>query len=261
MSANNTLLVTPATPTRRPEMEAEGTMLVALGTPAHQPIIPLFTPRTPRTGVWAPTPESDMESDDEAALSLAHMPKGHQLIVRSCVSSDLTKTPSSLVKKFLTSLGNKPQFDYFKKLHLVVSPFSDRASNVSSAYYVEIRPRAGEANTEPRVDILEIILSAIAVAKPEWEARWSASRKGKSDKHMSSRLLGLYPGITDRSKVPAEHLPIVWDHVKKMGFRVASVFASFGGPQIFFLLPMDADRFAALGSIDVPSKVSKPWHI
>ncbi|KAG6884837.1 hypothetical protein C0992_005718 [Termitomyces sp. T32_za158] len=43
----------------------------------------------------------------------------------------------------------------------------------------------------------------------------------------------------------------------RLGFKVASIFASFGGPQISFLLPTDADCFMALGLIEVPAKVSK----
>lgn len=118
-------------------------------SPVHQSTIPPFTPRTPRSGPRAPTPESELESDNETALTLAHLPKGHQLVVRGCVFSDPTETPSSLVKNLLTSLGNDPRYEFFQKLHIVVSPFSDRASNVSSACYVELKPSAGEAGTEP----------------------------------------------------------------------------------------------------------------
>ncbi|KAG6898794.1 hypothetical protein C0993_004162 [Termitomyces sp. T159_Od127] len=85
----------------------------------------------------------------------------------------------------------------------------------------------------------------------------STSRKGRSDKRLSCRLLDLYPGLTSRNDVPAEHLPVLREHIEKQGFRVASIFASYGGPQITFLLPADADRFMALGSLAVPSRVSK----
>jgi hypothetical protein len=46
-------------------------------------------------------------------------------------------------------------------------------------------------------------------------------------------------------------------HVKKKGFKVISIFASFGGPQLTFLLPLDADHFNAMQFIDVPARVSK----
>jgi hypothetical protein len=46
-------------------------------------------------------------------------------------------------------------------------------------------------------------------------------------------------------------------HVEKKGFKVASIFASFGSPQLTFLLPSDADCFNAMQFIDVPARVSK----
>ncbi|KAG6884474.1 hypothetical protein C0993_010731, partial [Termitomyces sp. T159_Od127] len=55
--------------------------------------------------------------------------------------------------------------------------------------------------------------------------------------------------------IPTKHMPIIRSHIEKMRYKVTSIFPLFGGPQITFLLPKDADRFMALGSINVPSKV------
>ncbi|KAF5380096.1 hypothetical protein D9615_006221 [Tricholomella constricta] len=74
---------------------------------------------------------------------------------------------------------------------------------------------------------------------------------------MSARLLNLYPGTVDPKSIPSEHLPLISACIEKKGFKVASIFASYGGPQISFLLPHDADRFVALKTIEVPAKVSK----
>lgn len=111
--------------------------------------------------------------------------------------------------------------------------------------------------SEPRVDLLEIIMRAINEARPEWEVGWSASRKGRSDKRLSCCLLDLYPGVRDCSDIPQADLPLIKDHIEKQGYKVASIFASFGGLQVTFLLPSDADRFMALGLFAVPAKVSR----
>jgi hypothetical protein len=137
---------------------------------------------------------------------------------------------------------------------LDVQPFSDRSSNLSSACYVEI---LSSGDAEPHVDLLEIIMDAIVEAKPGLEVRWSASKKGKSNKHLSCHLLDLYPGATDCLSIPPDYLLLIKVHIEKKGFKVASIFASYRGPQLTFLLPSDADRFYALQFIDVPAKVSK----
>jgi len=185
-------------------------------------------------------------------FSLALLPKGHQLVVRGIVPV-LNETPAAAVKDLLLNLESEPRYSGFADFGLNVLPFSDRASNLSSACYVEVLS-GGEA--EPRVDLLEIVMEAIVEAKPEWEVRWSACKKGRSDRRLSCRLLDLYPGVTDRTAIPPDHLPLIKAHVEKKGFKIGSIFASFGGPQITFLLPSDADRFNALQFIEVPAKVS-----
>ncbi|KAG6898706.1 hypothetical protein C0993_004964 [Termitomyces sp. T159_Od127] len=219
--------------------------------------IPPFTPRSSRTRSRPASPDSDEESDDDIASAMATRPRGHQLVVRGCVTSNPIETPVLLVKNLLVDLSLDPRYDFFSELKLLVTPFSDRPSNPSSACYVELRADEAEAEDEPRVDLLEMVRGAIMEARPLWEVRWSASRKGKSDKRLSCRLMGLYPGISDRKDIPLEHLPMIRSHIERQGFKIASIFASFGGPQVSFLLPSDADRFMALGSIDVPPKVSK----
>ncbi|KAG6877016.1 hypothetical protein C0993_011054 [Termitomyces sp. T159_Od127] len=166
-----------------------------------------------------------MDSDEDASRTLLRCPRNHQLVVQGCTLNVPSKNPSTLVRDLLISLGKDPRYD-------------------------------GEPGAEPRVDLLENISAAIAEAKPDWEVWWSASRKGRSDKRLSCRLLGLYPGATDRANVPSEHLPILKNFLEEKGYKVAAIFTSFGGPQVAFLLPKDADPFMALGSIQVPSKVS-----
>ncbi|KAH0586175.1 hypothetical protein H2248_007437 [Termitomyces sp. 'cryptogamus'] len=226
-------------------------------TPTSRSRIPAFTPRTPKIGLRSPTPEGDFDSDDDSSFSPAQIPKGNQLIVRGCTTDVPAETPSVLVKDLLLNLGLDPQYDYFQELPLVVSPFSDRPSNVSSACYVELKFGGVDSSMEPRVDLLENVMRAISEARPNWEVRWSASRKGRSDKRLSCRLLDLYPGVTARNDIPVVDLPVIRDHIEKLGYRVASIFASYGGPQVTFLLPSDADKFMALGTFAVPAKVSK----
>jgi hypothetical protein len=186
-------------------------------------------------------------------FSLALLPKGHQLVMRSVVPVS-NETPTAVVKDLLLNLASDPHYSGFADFGLNVQLFSDHASNISSACYVEI-VSSGEA--EPRVDLLEIVIDAIIEAKPEWEVRWSASKKGKSDKHLSCRLLDLYLGVTDSMAIPSDHLLIIKAHMEKKGYKIVSIFASFGGPQITFLLPSDADHFIALQFIDMPVNVSK----
>ncbi|KAF9463160.1 hypothetical protein BDZ94DRAFT_1309072 [Collybia nuda] len=74
---------------------------------------------------------------------------------------------------------------------------------------------------------------------------------------MSCHLLNLYPGVTDCEGIPSEHLGPIKEHIDSKGFKVANIFASYGGPQVTFLLPQDADRFMALQRIIMPAKISK----
>jgi hypothetical protein len=216
---------------------------------------PPFTPHTKTQGVARPvTPDSDLSSDNNnMPFSLALLPKGHQLVVCGIVPVS-NKTPAATIKDFLISLESDPCYSDFADFGLIVLLFSDHALNILSACYVETLS-SGEA--EPCVDLLEIVMEAIAEAKPEWEVRWSAGKKGRSDKCLSCHLLDLYPGVTDRSAIPPDHLPLIKAHMEKMGFKIASIFTSFSGSQITFLLPSDTDCFNAKQFIDVPAKVSK----
>ncbi|KAF8065062.1 hypothetical protein FPV67DRAFT_167564 [Lyophyllum atratum] len=238
--------IPPATPTRR--------KVTPQSTPTRAPIPP-FTPRTPRHGPRPATPDSDAEEIFPGAFSLDDLPKGNLLVVRGCVSTDAAQTPVLLVRKALEDIGAAPEYPYFDKQIFMVTPFHERVSSLSSACYVELRLE--NPGTEPRDDILAIVKEELEKRKTDWEVRWSASGKGKSDKRMSCRLLNLYPAGTDRSDIPSEHLPLIRAHIEKKGFKVASIFPSFGGPQVVFVLPRDADRFMALGTIDVPPAVSK----
>jgi len=179
--------------------------------------------------------------------------KDHQLIVHEVVPTP-NKIPAATLKDLLVNLGMDPHYKEFSQYGLEVQPFNDHASNISSACYVEILP-CGEM--EPCVDLLEIMMDAIVESRPDLEVRWSASRKGKSDKCLSCHLLDLYPGVTDQSAFPPEHLPLIKAHIKKKGYKITSIFALFRGPQIMFLLPSDANCFMALQFIDVLAKVSK----
>ncbi|KAG6884836.1 hypothetical protein C0992_005717 [Termitomyces sp. T32_za158] len=165
--------------------------------------IPPFSPYCLDENARPVLPSQDPDSDNKAPLSSARQPKGQQLVIRGCVSQVPSETPSTMVKSLLDSLGNEPQYRYFKKIIFLVSPFNDRPSNVSSACYVEIIKLDGESpqNAEPRVDLLYRIASAIAEAKPEWEVRWSARRRGRSDKRLSCHLLGLYSGSVRGSSI------------------------------------------------------------
>jgi hypothetical protein len=95
------------------------------------------------------------------------LPKGHQLVVRGVVPVS-NETPAAAMKNLLINLESDPRYREFADFGLNVQPFSDRASNLSSACYVEILS-SGEA--EPRVDLLEIVMDAIVEAKPELEVR------------------------------------------------------------------------------------------
>ncbi|KAH0588146.1 hypothetical protein H2248_006865 [Termitomyces sp. 'cryptogamus'] len=213
--------------------------------------VPLYTPHTPKTGPRPCTPEADYHLKDDSHFSPALIPEGNQLIVQGCVSDLSTDTLASMVRDLLHQLSQEPLYNYFDALLL------DRPSNVLSACYVKLRYGGTEASAEPRADLLETVLMAIAEARRNWKAQWCTSRKGHSNKHLLCCLLDLYPGVTDHSGIPPADLAILKEHIKKQGYCVASIFASYGGPQVTFLLLADADRFMALGSIAVPSKVSK----
>jgi hypothetical protein len=131
---------------------------------------PPFTPRMKNHGVVRPTTlNSDLSSDNDndMAFSFTFLPKGHQLVVHGIVPVS-NETPAAAVKDLLLDLQSEPHYSSFADFGLNVLPFSDCASNISSAFYVEI-PSSGEV--EPHVDLLEMVMEAIVEAKPEWEVR------------------------------------------------------------------------------------------
>lgn len=97
----------------------------------------------------------------------------------------------------------------------------------------------------------------LMVLKLKWEVRWSTSHKVRSDKHLSYHLMDLYLRMTKHDDIPTEHLSILQYHIEKLGYRVVSIFASFGCPQIIYLLPNNAGCFMALSLLVVSSKISK----
>jgi hypothetical protein len=114
---------------------------------------PLFTPHTIKRGVVRPTtPESDQgsDNDNDSSFSLSMLPKGHQLVVCGIVPT-LNETPTATMKNLLISLESDPHYGEFASYGLDVQPFSNHASNLSSACYVKILSN-GEA--EPHVDLL-----------------------------------------------------------------------------------------------------------
>lgn len=58
----------------------------------------------------------------------------------------------ALVKNVILNLASDPNFDFLDILPLLVSPFSDRPSNVSSAGYVKVKYGLDDLKTELRVD-------------------------------------------------------------------------------------------------------------
>ena len=164
-----------------------------LSTPSN--LKPPFTLHTKKRGVAQPTTSNSDHSlgNDDSSFSLAMLPKDHQLIVHGLVPI-LNEMLIATLKDLLVNLCVDPCYKEFSQFGLKVQPFSNCASNISSVCYVEISP-SGEA--EPHVDLLEIMMDAIVESRPDLEVRWSASRKGKSNKCLFCCLLDLYPGVTD----------------------------------------------------------------
>lgn len=136
---------------------------------ARRTCVLAFTPRTPKIGSHPTTPDIKMDSSDKTPMTLDLLSKGHQLVIRGCISSNLVKTPVALVKDTLTSICQDPCFEYFSKVPIMVILFSNCLSNASPACYVELRYNKGEAGPKPQIDLLEEIWAAIAKFKPEWE--------------------------------------------------------------------------------------------
>lgn len=93
-----------------------------------------FTPHSKKRGVARPTTlESDCcSADDNSSFSLAMLPKGHQLVVRGVVPVS-NETTVAAIKDLLIDLGSDTHYKEFSNYGLDVQPFSDRASNISSA--------------------------------------------------------------------------------------------------------------------------------
>ncbi|KAG5336987.1 hypothetical protein C0989_011305 [Termitomyces sp. Mn162] len=177
--------------------------------PPGRPRICPLSPYTPKSGMHHATPDSDKDSGNKLVIFLSLVPKGHQLVIGGCIPNIPSKTPIILVKDLLTNLASELGCKYFQDLPIIVSLFSNRPNSTFLAGYVELKFSGGDVLLESRVDLLDNVRTAIMKAKPNWEGRWSTSRKGKGDTHLSCCSLNLYPRVKTQDNIPSEHLPIL----------------------------------------------------
>lgn len=140
---------------------------VTLTPMAKQTCVPALTPCTSKFGSCLTTSDVDMDSGDRSLLMLNFLPKGHQLVIHGYVSANPIETPVAMIKDLLTAICQDPRFEYFTKVPIIVSPFSNRLSNASSACYVKLKYNKSEAGLKPRIDLLKEIWVAIAEFKLE----------------------------------------------------------------------------------------------
>ena len=138
-------------------------------TPPKKSIIPPFTPRpamktqTPRTpGI---TPIRD--------ITLAPLPS---LIIRGIGANTRNSDPLKIVGNAINQIRNaNPDL---ATIPITINPFSPQHKTWQTSCYVNLTNTSRTSGTEPRTDLLQLWMNALALYDPKWELGWSPAKQG-----------------------------------------------------------------------------------
>ena len=203
-------------------------------TPPRKRPLPPFTPKTPmRINGSIP----NRHANDISDVTLA---PGCTLIIRGVGAAHRNTDPTKVVETAILKIS-KDHPD-LADIPLSIKPFNTRG-DWSTSCYVQLDSRkipksADESDaSEPRVDLLEKWMIALANYDPKWNVAWTPAKHG-SDKRMYVRFPDLNAESGDQGP-PKEKL-LQW--AKAKGYPVCQSFANPGGIILSFANPSHVDH-------------------
>jgi hypothetical protein len=213
-------------------------------TPPQKRTLPPFTPKTPmRVNGYIP---NRLAANDMSDITLA---PGCTLIVRGVGAAKRNSDPVRLLEAAITQIS-KIDHDLADIL-LTVKPFSTRG-DWSTTCYIQLNSRQIPKTSdeidimEPRSDLLQMWMKALAEHDPKWHVAWAPAKQG-TDKCMYVRFPDLNAASGDQ-EAPKEKL-LVW--AKSKNYPVCQSFANAGGVILAFANPTHVDQILSTGQQNI----------
>lgn len=209
-------------------------------TPPKKRSLPPFTPKTPmRVNGHIP---NRLIANDMSDIALA---PGCTLIVRGIGATKRNSDPVKLLEAAIAQI-NKTNPN-LADIPLTVKPFSTRG-DWSTTCYVQLNSRQIPKNPaeidilEPRSDLLQMWMNALAEHDSKWNVAWAPAKQG-TDKCMYVRFPDLNAASGDQ-EAPKEKL-LLW--AKSKNYPVCQSFANAGGVILALANPAHVDQILSTG--------------
>jgi hypothetical protein len=209
--------------------------------PQKRRTLPPFTPKTPMRAN-GDIPSRHMATD----MSDITLAPGCTLIVRGVGAAKQNSDPVKLIDTAILQIS-KTNSD-LADIPLSVKPFSTRG-DWSTSCYVQLDSRkipksTNETDTsEPRSDLLEKWMTALATHDTNWNVAWAPAKQG-TDKCMYVRFPDFNSASGDQGP-PKEKL-LQW--AKTKNYPVCQSFANPGGIILSFANPAHVDQIISTGT-------------
>ena len=209
-------------------------------TPPKKRVLPPFTPKTPmRANGHIPNKH---ESNDMGDIALA---PGCTLIVRGVGATHRNSDPVKLVDVAIAKISRTDPG--LANIPLTVKPFSTRGDWTTTCY-VQLNSRQIPKtpneleSSEPRSDLLQMWMTALAEHNPTWHVAWAPAKQG-TDKRMYIRFPDLNVASGEQESLKEKLL--VW--AKAKNYPVCQSFANAGGIILVLANPAHVDQVLSTG--------------
>jgi hypothetical protein len=189
-------------------------------TPPRKNIIPPFTPR--------PAMKTQMPS----------------LIIRGIGANTRNSDPLKIVGDAINQIRNtNPDL---ATIPITINPFSPQHKTWQTSCYVNLTNTSRTSGTEPRTDLLQLWMNALALYDPKWELGWSPAKQG-TDKRMNIRFPDINSDYGDQDN--AKEKIVQWANEK--GYLVLGAYKNKGGVIINLANPRHVDEIINRGTISI----------
>jgi hypothetical protein len=194
------------------------------------------------------SPHAESESTPFGEIILA---SGCKLIVRG-VGANKRNSDTVKIMQDAVSQIQKANPD-LASIPVLVKPFPTLRADWTTSCYIHLNPSISlrsdtNIETEPRTDLLELWMAALAQYGPKWELAWAPAKPG-TDKRMWIRFPEITASYGDQDD--ARNKIVQWANEK--GFTVcSSYFTQKTGVAINLAYPHHVDEIASKGYITIP---------
>ena len=191
------------------------------------------------------------ESSESTPVGEIILASGCKLIVRGVGADKRNSDPVQIVEQAVTKI-RKANPD-LASIPVIIKPFPTIRADWNTSCYVHLSPSISPRSdtnieNEPRTDLLQIWMTALAQFGPKWELAWAPAKPG-TDKRMWIRFPEITASYGDQDA--ARNKIIDWANEK--GFTVcSSYFTQKTGVAINLAYPHHVDELARRGHITIP---------